>query len=95
MFDCACAVVTLSIELNCSEVRRMAEKAKRRKVVLTIDEKLEIIKSIDAGLSYTVIAEKYGIARSTEANIKKDSSKVEAFKKTSMEMGFRSATSKR
>ena len=58
----------------------MAETVnKRRKVVLTIDEKLEIIKSIDAGTSYTLIAEKYGIARSTVANIKKDASKVEAF----------------
>ena len=32
----------------------MAEKFKPNKVVLTIHEKLEIIKSIDAGTSYTV-----------------------------------------
>ena len=38
----------------------MVETAKRRKLVLTIDKKLEIIKSIDAESSYTVIAEKYG-----------------------------------
>ena len=59
--------------------------------MLTIDEKLEIIKSTNAGASCTcaVIAEKYGtcIARSTVGNIKKDALKVEAFKK-SMEIGF-------
>ena len=75
-FDCAC----------------VAEKAKQRKVALTIDEKLEII---DAGSSYTVIAGKYGtcIAQSTVANIKKDASKFKAFKK-SMEISFQKATSK-
>ena len=73
----------------------MAEKVnKRRKGVLTIDKKLETIKSIDAGASYTLIVEKYGIARSTIANIKKDALKVEAFKKKSMEMGFWKATPK-
>ena len=58
-----------------------------------IDKKLEIIKSIDAGSSYTVIAEKYGVAWSTVANIIKGASKVEAFKK-SMEMCFQEAASK-
>ena len=50
----------------------MAKKAKWTKVVLTIDEKLEIIKSIDAGSSYTVAAEKDVIAWSMVADIKKD-----------------------
>ena len=50
----------------------MAKEAKWRKVVLTIDEKLEIIKSISAGSSYTVVAEKDGIAWLTVADIKKD-----------------------
>ena len=44
----------MSIETNFGEVQRMEENFKRREVVLTIDEKLEIIKSIDAGTSYTV-----------------------------------------
>ena len=62
---------------------------------MTIEEKLEIIKSIDAGSSYTVIVGKHGtyIAQSTVANIKKDESKFEAFKK-STEISFRKATSK-
>ena len=47
---------------------------------------MEIIESIDAESSTTVIAEKYGtcIAESTVANIKKES----------MEMGFQKAASK-
>ena len=67
----------------------------KKSIALTISEKLEIIKSIDAGSSYTAIAQKNDtcIAQSTVANIKKDASKVQAFKK-SMEMGFRKATSK-
>ena len=76
-------------------VRRLAEKAKRRKLALAIGKKLEIIKSIDAGSLYTVTAEKYDtcIAWSMIANTQKDVLKVKAFKK-SMEMGFQKATSK-
>ena len=76
-------------------MQRITKKAKWVKVALTIGEKSEIIKSIDAGLSYTDIAEKYGtcIAQSMVANIRKDVSKVESFNK-SMEMGFRKASSK-
>ena len=40
--------------------------------MLTINENLEIIKFIDAGSSYIVIAEEYGIAQSTVANFKKE-----------------------
>ena len=59
----------------------MVEKANQRKLVLTIDKKPEIVKSINAGASYTctctVIAEKYStsIAQSMVAKIKKDVSK--------------------
>ena len=73
----------------------MEEKAKRNRVVLTFNKKLEIIKSIDAGSLYTVIAEKYSTcnAQLTVANIEKDASKVGEMKK-SIEIGFRKATSK-
>ena len=47
-------------ELNFSVVQRIVEQAKQRKVALTIGKKLEIIKSMDAGSSFTVVAEKYG-----------------------------------
>ena len=44
---------------------------KRKKIVLTVEEKLEIIKQIQRGVSYTLISERYGIGRSTVADIKK------------------------
>ena len=71
-----CTCITYC-ELDFSVVQKMAEKAERRKVVLTTNEKLEIVKSIDTGTSYTIVAEKFGIARSTITDMKKDASKVE------------------
>ena len=38
-----------------------SKNAKRKRVVLSIDEKIEVIKLIDKGTSYTIITEKYGI----------------------------------
>ena len=35
-------------------------------------EKWKILRSIDSGISYTNIVEKFGIVRSTVANMKKD-----------------------
>lgn len=67
----------------------MEKVAKRKKVVLTIEEKLEIIESLKSGTSYAVISERYGIGRSTVANIKKNSSKLETFKQKTVEMGFK------
>ena len=40
--------------------------------MLTVHEKLEILKSIKSGTSYRIISEKFGIARSTVADIKKE-----------------------
>ena len=39
--------------------------AKRKRVVLTIQQKLEVIKLLDSSISYTIICEKFGIGRST------------------------------
>ena len=61
---------------------------------MTVDEKLEVLKFINTGMSYTVIAEKFGIARSTLAKINSDASKLEAFKKRTIEMGFKKALAK-
>ena len=64
------------VQESCCRNELIAEKAKRTRVALTIGEKLEIIKSISAGSSYTAIAEKYGTCntQSTVASIKKDAS---------------------
>ena len=49
---------------------------KRKKIVLTAEESLEIIKEIQRGVSYTLISEKYGIERSTVGDIKKNEAKL-------------------
>ena len=41
-----------------------------KKVVLTVEEKLEIIELLHRKTSYTVIAEKYGIGRLTITDIR-------------------------
>ena len=43
----------------------------KKKIVMTVEEKLEIIKETQRGVLYTLISEKYGIGRSTVADIKK------------------------
>ena len=42
---------------------------KGKEIVFTVEEKLEIIKEIQRGVSYTLISEKYGIGRSTVAEL--------------------------
>jgi transposase-like protein len=69
-----------------------ARKVKRKKVVLSLEEKLDILEQIEKGTSYTIIAERYGIGKSTVTDIKKSKHKLEAFKKKSKEMGRLKAT---
>ena len=40
-------------------------------MLLSIDDKLDILKLLDGGVSYTVIIEKYGVGRSTVSDVKK------------------------
>jgi len=47
---------------------------------LTTKEKVEILKHLDNSVSYTIIAEKYGIGRSTVADIKRSKEKILQFK---------------
>ena len=65
-----------------------AKKAKKRKrVVLSLDQKLEVLKLIDTSTSYTIICEKFGIGRSTVSDIKKNRDKLLTFSKELKEMG--------
>jgi len=59
---------------------------KRRKVVLTIEKKLEVLDLLQKKTSYTVIAEKYGISRS---DIKNSENKLRPFKEKMTEMGIK------
>jgi len=60
---------------------------KWRKVVLTIDKKLEVLDLLQKKTSYTVTAEKYGIGRSTITDIKTSEDKLRSFKEKMTEMG--------
>lgn len=66
-----------------------AKKAKRKRVVLSIKEKVEILKLLESSVSYTVIAEKYGIGRSTVADIKSRKEKILQFKSEMVAMGVK------
>ena len=61
---------------------------KRKRKVLTIDEKLEIISLLDENHSLSAIASKYGIGRSTVSDIKRDRQKLLDFKKQTLDMGM-------
>ena len=61
---------------------------KRKRVVLSIDEKMEILKLIDKDVSYSIIMDKYGIGRSTVSDIKKNKDSIMAFKRQAAEMGM-------
>lgn len=52
---------------------------KRKRTMLTIQEKVDICKLIDNGTSYTVICDTYGIGRSTVSDIKKSEHKLKSF----------------
>ena len=67
---------------------------KRKKVVLTIEEKLEILGELKKGVSYTSISEKYGIGRSTVADIKKNESKLREYKERKTTFGFKKVQAK-
>ena len=61
---------------------------KRKRVVLTINQKVEVIKMIDRGCSAAVVAAKYGIAKNTVTDIKKNKQNLLAFHRESSEMGI-------
>ena len=61
--------------------------SEEEKIVLTMEEKLEIINLLQKGTSYTVI--KYGIWRSTVVDIKKSEPKFKAYKEQMIMMGVK------
>ena len=54
---------------------------KRKRKVLTIDEKLEIVSLLNNNHLLAAIASKYGIGKSTISDIKQDQQKFLDFKK--------------
>ena len=52
---------------------------KRKRVVLSIEDKLKIIKLIESNVSYTVISERFGIGRSTVCDINRTKDEIRRF----------------
>ena len=62
-------------------------KKRRRRTVLTIDEKVDILQLFEA-LSLTAIARKYNVGRSTISDIRRNKEKILSYKKDMVEMGM-------
>ncbi len=50
---------------------------KRKRTVLTLEKKLEILKPLEKGLSQRVVAEKFGVPKSSVADIWKGRQKIQ------------------
>ena len=59
---------------------------KRRRVVLTINEKVEILQLLETS-SRTAIATKYGVGKTTITDIKRNRDKILGFKRETTDMG--------
>ena len=64
-----------------------AAKPKRKRTVLSIEEKLAIIKQLESS-SANVIAERYGIGKDTVLDIKKKRDKILCFNQEMHNMGI-------
>ena len=60
---------------------------KRKRLVLSIDQKLEIVEMLKTSLQ-KVVAEKFGVGKSTITAIKKYEAKLLAFKSATIDMGM-------
>lgn len=65
----------------------MASSRKRKRVTLSIDTKLEILKKLDSGVSLSNIAVEYGIGKSTITDIRKSQEKIKQFAKEAKDNG--------
>ena len=61
---------------------------KRKRVILSIEDKTEVIDTLDHGSSLTVITTKYSIAKSTFSDTKKNKAKILMFKCEMADMGM-------
>ena len=63
---------------------------KRERIVLSIEDKTEVIDMLLHGGSSTAIAAKYSIVKSTISDIKKNKAKILTFKRKMTDMGMTS-----
>ena len=62
---------------------------KRKRIVLSIEDKVKIIHLLDKSVSYSVIMEKYGIGKSTVSDINKNREKIRSFSREMVDMGMK------
>ena len=69
-------------------VQMATTSLKRKRVVSTIADKVKILELLDKSVSYTIIAEKFRIGKSTVGDIKKNREKVLKIKSEMIDMGM-------
>ena len=72
------AIALGSMECHTTTDASCTLRAKRKRKVLTIEDKISIIKQLEIS-SNKVIAEKYGVGKSTISDIKKNQEKILTF----------------
>ena len=83
-----------SVNNKMASSSRFVPPVKQKKIVLTVENKLETIDLLRKGTSYTVITEKYGIGRSTITDMKNNEAKPKLFKNKMTEMGVKEIATK-
>ena len=68
---------------------------KRKRVVLSIEDKLKIIKLIESNVSYTVISEWFGIGWSTVCDINRTKDEIRRFSQKMVDMGTKNAKTRK
>jgi hypothetical protein len=72
----------------------MSAAKKRKRVCLSIDDKLKVLEEIEKGASYGVLEMKYGIGRSTVKDIKAKSNELKQYKERVHDEGLSTTTKK-
>ena len=62
---------------------------KRKRIVLSIEDKVKIIDLLDKSVSYSVIMAKFGIGKSTVSGINKNREKIRSFSREMVDMGMK------
>ncbi|XP_051786742.1 jerky protein homolog-like isoform X4 [Erpetoichthys calabaricus] len=68
-----CDILTYPIQ------SQKANGVRRKRIVLSIDDKLEIIQSLKQGTKASILAQRYGVGSSTISDIKKSEAQLQAF----------------
>ena len=70
-------------EVSASEVSATSsgKALKRKRIVLTIEQNVEILNDLSRGVSATILSERYGVGKSTVSDIKKNKDSILNFKR--------------